>query len=159
AELFVVSTLSPGDGADIDLYAVPAGTQGLTVAGLWRGLGLRGNDSAPMSIDVRTGEEARIGKAGAGCGLVMGPGLPWFNLGNAAISLGLASAAVQAAVGHARGARFEQLGQALAELPTIRARLARMSLQLAVHRSYLATVAASVATPDDGTALHVLGVK
>jgi len=159
AELFVVSTLSPGTGGDIDLYAVPAGTPGLTVAGPWRGLGLRGNDSAPMSLDVRTGEEARIGKVGAGFGLMMGTVLPWFNLGNAAISLGLASAAVQAAVGHARAARFEQLDQALAELPTIRARLARMSLQLAVQRSYLATAGASISAPDDATALHVLGVK
>src|SRR5262249_58060217 len=34
ADLFVVSTLSPGGGAgDIDLYAVPAGTPGLAVAG------------------------------------------------------------------------------------------------------------------------------
>jgi alkylation response protein AidB-like acyl-CoA dehydrogenase len=85
--------------------------------------------------------------------------MPWFNLGNAAVSLGLAAAAVDAAVGHAMRARFEQTGQFLAELPTIRARLARMSLDLAVQRSYLTTVARSISAPGAGTPLHVLGVK
>jgi alkylation response protein AidB-like acyl-CoA dehydrogenase len=85
--------------------------------------------------------------------------MPWFNLGNAAVSLGLAAAAVGAAVGHATRARFEQTGQSLAELPTIRARLARMALDLAVQRSYLTTAATSIGAPDDGTPLHVLGVK
>jgi alkylation response protein AidB-like acyl-CoA dehydrogenase len=156
----VISTLSPGGGAgDIDLYAVPAGTPGLAVAGPWRGMGLRGNDSAPMGVDVLVGPEQRMGESGAGFGLMMGTVLPWFNLGNAAVSLGLASAAVDAAVAHARGTRFEQLGQSLADLPTIRARLARMSLLLATQRSYLATAAASIAAPEEGTTLHVLGVK
>jgi len=160
ADVYVVSTLTPGGGAtDIDLYAVPRGTPGLTVAGPWRGLGMRGNDSAPMSLDVVVGPGNRIGGPAAGFGLMMGTVMPWFNLGNAAVSLGLAAAAVDAAVGHATRARFQQTGQSLAELPTIRARLARMSLDLAVQRSYLATVAASISAPDAGTTLHVLGVK
>ena len=160
ADLYVVSTLTAAGGpSDVDLYAVRRGSPGLTVAGPWRGLGLRGNDSAPMHLDVLVGPEQRIGEGAAGFGLMMSVVLPWFNLGNAAVSLGLASAAVDAAVAHATGARFEQTGQSLAELPTIRARLARMSLQLATHRSYLDTAAASIAHPDERTSLHVLGVK
>lgn len=160
ADVIVTSTLSPGDSpSDVDLYALLAGTPGLTVAGPWRGMGLRGNDSCPMALDVLVGPDRRIGDTAAGFGLMMGTVLPWFNLGNAAVSLGLAAAAADAAVAHAGRSRFEQLGQSLADLPTIRARLARMSLQLAVHRSYLATAAASVASPDEGTTLHVLGVK
>jgi len=160
ADVIVASTLSPGEGtSEVDLYALAAGTPGLTVAGPWRGMGLRGNDSAPMTLDVRVGPDQRIGESGGGFGLMMGTVLPWFNLGNAAVSLGLAAAAAEAAVAHAGRSRFEELGQSLADLPTIRARLARMTLQLAVHRSYLATAAASVAAPDEGTTLHVLGVK
>lgn len=160
AEVIVASTLTAGDAeSDVDLYAVAADTPGLTVAGPWRGMGLRGNDSAPMTLDVRLGPNQRIGGAGEGFGVMMGTVLPWFNLGNASVSLGLAAAAAEAAVGHAGRSRFEELGQSLADLPTIRARLARMTLQLAVNRSYLATAAASVAAPDDGTTLHVLGVK
>jgi alkylation response protein AidB-like acyl-CoA dehydrogenase len=75
------------------------------------------------------------------------------------VSLGLSHAAVDAAVTHASGARLEHTGEALAQLPTIRAQLARMALDLATTRSYVETVARSVAAPDDGTTLHVLGVK
>jgi alkylation response protein AidB-like acyl-CoA dehydrogenase len=160
ADLYVVSTRTPGGAAaDVDLYAVQRGTPGVQVAGPWRGLGLRGNDSAPMRIDARVSAGQRMGAPAAGFGLMMNTVLPWFNLGNAAVSLGLAAASVDAAVSHAGGTRFEQNGQSLAELPTIRARLARMSLQLATQRSYLGTVAASIGAPDDGTPLHVLGVK
>jgi alkylation response protein AidB-like acyl-CoA dehydrogenase len=160
ADVYVVSTLTPDAGpSDVDLYAVLRGTPGLQVAGPWRGLGLRGNDSAPMAIDARVPAGQRIGAAGAGLGIMTGTVLPWFNLGNAAVSIGLASAAVDATVAHATTARFEQTGQSLAELPTIRARLARMALALGTHRSYLQTAAASIAAPDESTVLHVLGVK
>lgn len=50
--------------------------------------------------------------------------LPWFNLGNAAASVGLAQAATEAAIGHAGQARMERLDQSLSPLPTIRAQLA-----------------------------------
>jgi alkylation response protein AidB-like acyl-CoA dehydrogenase len=160
ADVYVVSTLSAGAGpSDVDLYAVLRGTPGLAVAGAWRGMGLRGNDSAPMTVDAGLTAGQRIGTPGGGLEIMTGTVLPWFNLGNAAVSIGLASAAVDAAVTHSTTARFEQTGQSLAELPTIRARLARMALQLATQRSYLDTAAASIAAPDDGTALHVLGVK
>jgi alkylation response protein AidB-like acyl-CoA dehydrogenase len=160
ADFYVLSTLSPAGGpSDVDLYVLPRGTPGLQVAGRWRGMGLRGNDSAPMAVDIQVPAGQRIGAAGAGLDIMIGTVLPWFNLGNAAVSIGLASAAVDAAVAHATTARFEQTGQSLAELPTIRARLARMALGVAIHRSYLQTAAAAIAAPDEGTVLHVLGVK
>ena len=85
--------------------------------------------------------------------------MPWFNLGNAAVSVGLARAAVDAAVAHAIGARLEHLGESLAALPTIRAQLARASLDLAATRAYVDVAARSLAAPDESTTLHVLGVK
>ena len=75
------------------------------------------------------------------------------------MSVGLSQAAVDAAVANASGSRFEHLGESLAQLPTIRAQLARMSLELAAARSYVDTAAASIASPDARTPLHVLGVK
>jgi len=90
---------------------------------------------------------------------MLGVVMPWFNLGNAAVSLGLSQAAVDAALAHTSGARLQHLGESLAQLPTIRAQLARMSLDLASLRSYVDVAARSIASPDDGTTLHVLGVK
>src|SRR5499427_1386793 len=53
AHSYVVSTLAPeGKGpTDSTLYLIANGTRGLSVAGPWDGLGLRGNASAPMTLD------------------------------------------------------------------------------------------------------------
>jgi alkylation response protein AidB-like acyl-CoA dehydrogenase len=165
ADVYLVSTLTspelvPAEApVPIDVYTVDAGTPGVEVAGTFRGLGLRGNASAPMTFDLTVPATDRIGEAGTGFGLMLSVVMPWFNVGNAAVSLGLSQAAVDAAVTHASGARLEHIGEALAQLPTIRAQLARMGLDLAATRSYVETAARSVAAPDEATTLHVLGVK
>jgi alkylation response protein AidB-like acyl-CoA dehydrogenase len=160
ADVYVTSTLSADlPDAAVDLFAIPAHTPGIEVTGAFRGLGLRGNASAPMRFDVDVDDEHRLGAAGAGFELMAGTVMPWFNLGNAAVSQGLASAAARAAIGHVSTARLQHAGQTLAQLPTIRARVARMSLRLAASEAYLRTAAESVAAPDGQTMLHVLGVK
>jgi alkylation response protein AidB-like acyl-CoA dehydrogenase len=159
ADVYVVSTGAAGDSTGIDAYAVPAGTDGLTVAGAFNGMGLRGNASAPMSVDVVVPEGLRLGASGSGFALMTDVVMPWFNLGNAAVSVGLAAAAVEAAVAHCSAARLEHLNSSLAELPTIRATLAKMSLALEAQRAYLAAAAAGIAAPTDATLLYVLGVK
>jgi alkylation response protein AidB-like acyl-CoA dehydrogenase len=65
ADVYVVSTLSAGADT-VDLFAIPARTPGFTVAGPWRGLGLRGNFSAPMALDVEVPESYRLGAVGTG---------------------------------------------------------------------------------------------
>jgi alkylation response protein AidB-like acyl-CoA dehydrogenase len=166
ADVYVVSILTspelaPADAAvPIDLFVVDGDTAGVEVVGTFRGLGLRGNASAPMTFDLTARDADRLGDPATGLGLMVGTVMPWFNLGNAAVSLGLSQAAVDAAVTHASGARLEHLGASLAQLPTIRAQLARMALDLATTRSYVDTAARSIATPDEATTtLHVLGVK
>jgi alkylation response protein AidB-like acyl-CoA dehydrogenase len=158
ADVYVVSTLN-ADTDSIDLYAVSADAAGVAVSGDWRGMGLRGNASNPMRFDTDLGEDHRIGPAGGGFDMMMATVLPWFNLGNAAVSLGLSQAAVAAAVRHTGGARLEHLDQSLASLPTIRAQLSKMSLDLATAQAYLTQTAARIAEPAEDTMLHVLGVK
>ncbi len=160
ADVYVVSTGSAsGVAGEIDMFAVPSTTVGLAVVGSFSGLGLRGNASAPMSIDATMPVASRLGDQGAGFGLMMQTVLPWFNLGNAAVSLGLAGSAHTAAIAHVGSARFEHLGETLASLPTIRAQIARMGTTLAAQRAYLTMAAASVSAPDDATMTHVLGIK
>jgi alkylation response protein AidB-like acyl-CoA dehydrogenase len=162
ADVYVVSTLSPSSGggdSGVDIFAVPADRSGVSVAAPWQGLGLRGNASSPMTFELDARAEDRVGPAGGGFQLMLEAVLPWFNVGNAAVSVGLAQAAVDAAVIHASGARLEHLGESLAQLPTIRAQLSKMSIELAATRSYLTATARSLAAPDDTTTLHVLGVK
>jgi alkylation response protein AidB-like acyl-CoA dehydrogenase len=165
ADLYVLSTLTspelvpPEAPVPIDLFAVHATVPGVDVVGRFRGLGLRGNASAPMTFDLTAPAGDRLGASGTGFGLMLGTVMPWFNLGNAAVSVGLAQAAVDAAVAHTSGARLEHLDESLAQLPTIRAQLARMALDLVTTRSYVDTAARSIASPDEATTLHVLGVK
>jgi alkylation response protein AidB-like acyl-CoA dehydrogenase len=165
ADVYIVSTLAPPElvaetsPTTSDLFAIAAGTPGITVAGTFRGLGLRGNASTPMMFELAVTDDDRLGTPGGGFQLKLEAVMPWFNLGNAAVSLGLSQAAVDAAIGHASGAKLQHLGESLAELPTIRAQLARMSLDLAATRAYVLTAARSLASPDESTTLHVLGVK
>jgi alkylation response protein AidB-like acyl-CoA dehydrogenase len=70
--------------------------------------------------------------------------LPWFVLGTAACSVGIAGAALDAAIEHARGARLEHLGSSLADIPAVRARLAEAKIRHAQGRAYLYTVAETV---------------
>lgn len=165
ADVYIASTLSPPElvaettPTTSDLYAVPATADGVSVAGTFHGLGLRGNASTPMTFELGVTDGDRIGAAGGGFQLMLEAVMPWFNLGNAAVSLGLSRAAVDAAVTHASGARLQHVGESLAQLPTIRAQLARMSLDLAATDAYVRAAAQSLAAPSDQTTLYVLGVK
>ncbi len=162
ADVYVISTLSADDEAgegSVDLFVVPADTAGLKVASPWRGMGLRGNASSPMTIDVEVPDDFRIGDAGSGFGTMLQVVMPWFNLGNSSVSLGLAKAAVDAAVYHCTASRLEHLDQSLSALPTIRAQLAKMSIDLAMATAYLDVAAGRVSEPQDDTPLFVLGVK
>lgn len=159
ADVYVMSSQSAVDPETVDLYAIPASTPGLDIAGPWSGLGLRGNASSPMAVAVTIPSSYRLGEPGSGFGTMMATVLPWFNLGNSAVSLGLSTAAVDAAVAHVTGARLEHLDQALSALPTIRAQIAKMSIALTAQKSYLAQAAAKVASPAEDTPLFVLGVK
>jgi len=158
ADVYVISTGTP-DAEGVDLFAIPAGTTGLSIDRPWKGMGFRGNSSSPMTVDVDTTEDFRLGAAGGGFDLMMGHVLPWFNLGNSAVSIGLSRAAVDAAVRHTMGARLEHLDEILSSLPTIRAQLAKMSIDLANASAYLDVAAGKVATPEDDTPLFVLGSK
>jgi len=160
ADLYVVSSGSTSRVAgEVDLYAVPSSASGMSVVAPFAGMGLRGNASSPMTIDATIPVTSRIGEQAAGFGVMMQTVLPWFNLGNAAVSLGLAGAAFAATIAHTGRARLEHLGESLSALPTIRAQIARMGTTLAAQRAYLNTAAASVSAPDDQTLTHVLGVK
>lgn len=161
ADVYVTSCMAADSDAmtDSNLYVVDRTAEGVKVLGSFDGIGLRGNDSAPVRLDVEVGDGARLGDEKGGFGLMMQVVLPWFSLGNSAVSLGLARAALEAAITHASGSRLEHLDSSLADLPTIRAYLAKAWADLAAHEALLKETAARVAAPDDGTVLAVLATK
>lgn len=160
ADVYVISAGSTsGVAGEVDMYAVPSSTRGLSVVAPFSGMGLRGNASSPMTIEATIPVTSRLGEEGTGLDLMMQTVLPWFNLGSAAVSLGLAGAAYTATIAHVGSARLEHVGQALSALPTIRAQIARMGTTLVAQRAYLKSSAESLSAPGDETLTHVLGVK
>lgn len=159
ADVYVTTTGNADNEGSVDVFAFPAATPGLSVTGQFHGLGLRGNASSPMTFEVSNASTYLVGEPGGGFDILLGTVMPWFNLGNAAVSVGLSQAVTDAAVRHTSAAKLEHLDQSLSALPTIRAQLAKMSIDLATTRAYLDQAAARIAEPAEDTVLHVLGVK
>ena len=163
AQSYVVSSLAP-EGAgptDSTLYLVPAGARGLSVEGSWDGLGLRANASAPMMLDdCEVPYELHLTNDGAGFNAMLEVVLPHFNLGAAAVALGLCRAVVAATSTHLKSARFEHLGQSLGEsLPTLRAQLAIMQIDTDGLSARLDDLVDHLERPRDTTLLRVLETK
>ena len=162
ADSYIVSTLSTNAASPTDstLYYVEKGAPGLTVAGLWNGLGLRANASAPMKLEnCQVSPDARLTKDGGGFEAMLQVVLPWFQLGSSAVANGISRSALEGAAHHLGAARLEHLGEPLSSLPTLRARLAKARIALDASRSLTADTARSIENPDDGTMLKVLEAK
>jgi alkylation response protein AidB-like acyl-CoA dehydrogenase len=97
---------------------------------------------------------------GKGFGVMLEVVLPPFNLGSAAVSLGLCRAAVTATASHLKTAKFEHLGQTLGEsLPTLRAQLATMQIETDGLAARVDDLADHLEQPRDTTVLRVLETK
>ena len=163
AQSYVVSSLAPdGTGpTDTTLYLIPAGARGLSVAGPWDGLGLRANASAPMTLDdCEVPSGLQLTNDGTGFPTMLQVVLPLFNLGTAAVALGLCRSAVAGTAAHLKNARFEHLGQSLGEsLPTLRAQLATMQIDTDGLSARLDDLIDHLERPRDTTVLRVLETK
>ncbi len=160
---YVTSALSAhGTGpTDTTLYLVDANASGLTVSAPWDGLGLRANASSPVVLDTCVvSDDLRLTDEGAGFPAMLTIVLPLFNVGQAAVSLGLCRAAVAATAAHLKSARFEHLGATLGEaLPNLRAQLAMMQIETDGLSARLDDAIRHLESPDDLTMLRVLEIK
>ena len=163
AQSYVVSSLAPeGTGlTESTLYLLTAETRGLSVAGPWDGLGLRANASAPIALDdCHVPSHFQLTDDGGGFQAMLNVVLPLFNLGTAAVALGLCRAAVSGTVSHLKNTRFEHLGQSLGEsLPTLRAQLAAMQIDTDGLSARIDDLIEHLEKPRETTMLRVLESK
>jgi alkylation response protein AidB-like acyl-CoA dehydrogenase len=162
ADSYVVSTRStqPVAVTDSTLYFVPRDIPGLSVDGAWNGLGLRGNASAPLRLEkVTLSGSHRVCDDGAGFSVMMEAMLPWFQLGSAAVSVGIARAATEGIRRHLLASKLEHLGQPLASLMNLRARLAQMQIAVDTQQAFLEHVARQMEVPGQVTLLALLESK
>jgi isovaleryl-CoA dehydrogenase len=130
ADSYVWSSKPLAEPGPMTLWFVPGDAAGLTVAGAFDGLGLRGNASAPMSADgVRVTREAMIGADGAGLDLALAAVLPVFLICNASMSAGLMRRLAEETAAHLRRTQLKHLGQSLAQQIQPRGQLARLRIE------------------------------
>jgi alkylation response protein AidB-like acyl-CoA dehydrogenase len=161
ADSYVWSS-KPVEGREAStLWLVPRTAAGLQVPEApFDGLGLRGNDSSPIAAEgVRVPVSARLGADGAGFAVMMGVVLPWFNVLSTSVSAGIMESAVQRAAAHVTAARFDHIGSSLADLPTVRAYLARARIRTDQTHALLADTLAAIGGGRADATLRVLECK
>ncbi|MFT3957188.1 MAG: acyl-CoA dehydrogenase family protein [Piscinibacter sp.] len=142
------------------LWLVDAKSDGLGQPVAFDALGLRGNASTPITArGVRIPAANRLGEDGKGFDTMMGVVLPWFATLNAACSVGLMEGALSRAAGHVGATRHQHLGSSLADLPTIRAYLARGRIRTDMAAALLQDTLAAIGAGRADTMLRVLEVK
>jgi alkylation response protein AidB-like acyl-CoA dehydrogenase len=163
ADSYVISTLAAaGQGpTDSTLFLVDAQRAGLVVPSTFDGLGLRGNASAPMRLEgVEVEESDLVSEPGQGFAAMMDVVLPWFAIGSAANTIGLAEAALGLTIQHLGAAKFEHLGATLGEaLPTLRQTVARMRTEIDRARAHLGYTVSAMEAPGTHTMAAVLASK
>ena len=142
ADYVNVMARTGGRGArGITCLLVPGDAPGLTAAAPERKMGLTGSTTAALHLDeVPVAAERRIGAEGAGFAIAMAA-LDAGRLGIAACAVGVAQAALDAAVAYAGERR--QFGRAIAEFQGISFLLADMATAVASARALTLSAARS----------------
>jgi alkylation response protein AidB-like acyl-CoA dehydrogenase len=162
ADSYVSSAQQPDAASPLEstVYLLRRPGPGVRVSGRFQGLGLRGNDSAPVELeDAPIANGNLISPPGEGATTMLEVVLPWFSIGTAAMANGLSRAAVSATAAHLASTGFEHTGTLLRDLPTLRARLAEMSVRTDQARALLGYALGEVDQPSATTPLYVLEAR
>jgi alkylation response protein AidB-like acyl-CoA dehydrogenase len=154
AQLYPVLVQASAD-AGLAILVVTPDLAGVQFEGSWDGLGLAGNSSIGLVLnDVSVPDANLLGAEGDGMTLVFTVVAPTFLIGLAAVNIGIAQAALEAAVAHAKERHYAN-GAGLAEVPVVQDYLAEMSLRTQAARQ-LVREAARAATAGEDTALPLV---
>ena len=142
------------------LWLMPGHAAGLSIPAPFNGLGMRGNRSSPVTAQaVKLESSAMLGPDGSGFDIMMSVVLPYFQVMSAAVSVGTMEAATTKSAEHVAHSRFVHLNQSVADLPTIRAYLARMRIKTDMARTLLMDGIAALEESRADAMLRVLEVK
>jgi len=148
------------DAGPMTLWLVPADSPGLSVAGPFDGLGLRGNASAPLAADgVTVPLSAMLGADGAGLDLALAAILPYFLICSAAMSAGLLRRLATETAEHLQRTQLAHLGVSLAQQAAPRAQLARLQIEADRTWAHIGDCLTAVETGRPDATLLVLEVK
>ncbi len=145
------------DGAS-SIWLVDAKADGLTLAAPFNGMGMRGNASSPVTAN-KVKARVALGDDGKGFDIMMGVVLPWFSVLNASCSVGTMEGSLARAIAHVGATRHQHLDTSLADLPTIRAYLAKARIKADMAHALLQDTVAAIGSGRADTMLRVLQVK
>lgn len=130
ADSYVMSAVAPGQELDPGAFsciAVEAGAPGLEWQEEWQGFGMRGNSSRGVCLnDVRIPRQNLLGAEGDEIWYVFEIVAPYFIVAMSGVYLGIAQAALDAAVGNLKSRRHDHTGESLSHVPVLSHQLAEM---------------------------------
>jgi len=160
ADSYVWSTAPVSAEGASTLWLVDSKSGGLSEVKAFDGMGLRGNRSSPLTASsVHVALTDMLGTDGGGFDIMIGTVLPVFATLIASSSIGLMDAVLEASCAHVSGSKFEHLGSCLADLPTIRAYIARARIQADMVRTLRDDTVAALAAGRPDAMLRVMQVK
>ena len=117
------------------LWLVDSKAPELKQHGLFDGLGMRGNCSAPLTAtSLRLPASAMLGADGGGFDIMMGVVLPVFATFITTSCVAIMDASINLAAAHVSGNKLKNLDSKLADLPTIRSYLGRARIRADMAR-------------------------
>jgi len=137
ADAYLVAARSATDQSVVSQFLVPATVAGLRVEPTWDSLGMRATASHDLHIDAVVADDTLLGGV-EGLALVVAQLMPhWLIASYAAVYVGVAQAAVDAAVEHV-------VKRGVSELPSVRSRIGRADAAVAATRLVVAEAARRV---------------
>ncbi|MDQ7910680.1 acyl-CoA dehydrogenase family protein [Phytohabitans sp. ZYX-F-186] len=137
ADAYLVAARSATDQSVVSQFLVPATADGLKVEPTWDSLGMRATASHDLHIDAVVSDDTLLGGV-EGLALVVAQLMPhWLIASYAAVYVGVAQAALDAAVEHV-------VKRGVSELPSVRARIGRADAAVAAARLVVAEAARRV---------------
>jgi alkylation response protein AidB-like acyl-CoA dehydrogenase len=137
ADAYLVAARHVTDPSVVSQFLVPAGLPGLHVESTWDSLGMRATSSHDLHLDVTVPADRLLGGV-EGLALVVAQLMPhWLVASYAAVYVGVARAAVDAAVAHLTSRKLDGL-------PAVRARIGRADAAVAAAQLVVAEAARRV---------------
>jgi isovaleryl-CoA dehydrogenase len=163
ADSYVVSLLGdagPTETGEFSCLVVDRDLPGMNWLDPWRGLGMHGNSSRAVRFEgVRVPTENLLGAEGDQTWYVFEVVAPYFLMAMAGTYLGLAQAAVDAAIVHLRDRRYAHSGESLGESPVLQHRLAEIWTDVQKTRGLIYNAARLGDLGDPASLPHLLACK
>jgi isovaleryl-CoA dehydrogenase len=163
ANSYVVSAVPPGAELDPGAFtcvAVEVDTPGLNWGEGWQGYGMRGNSSRPVELkSVRVPSGNLLGSEGDQIWYVFEVIAPYFLIAMAGVYLGIAQAALDAAISHLKARHHSHTGEALSEIPVLWHEVAEAWTEVQATRQLIRHAARQFDAGVEGAALALFAAK